>query len=373
MKCIYCNSEISSSENICSVCGKNFFSTNDTNNINSVDEIEFLDFDVSSEKSNTYVNSSANFQKNTSSDETLIDAYIGKNQEKIKRENFSFCTLFFSVSYMFYRKMWAFGFLYIIISYLVSLVVPIAVPIVMTLTKNVGLTFLGIILTPLIKLIVNIICLLVASSKFKKSYMKKVIKEVNKIKILNSDKSHETLINICHKKGGTTIIPIVLTLLLPVIMVVLFYSTNASAINKYIGNNKSEENTGESNFDNIYDGFEYNEDEFNNNQNNDNQLVYFEELQLEIPINFVKDTNSNTKYKYESDLDKCSLVLEKYNFESLNDANSFFDRYVEAAKGTDGIVNDLEPIAIKGKLWSNKLLTKNTQITLNVFLGMYLF
>ena len=46
-------------------------------------------------------------------DEELVNAYIGRNADKIRNKHFSFCTLLFGPFYIFYRKMWLYGVLWI--------------------------------------------------------------------------------------------------------------------------------------------------------------------------------------------------------------------------------------------------------------------
>ena len=55
-------------------------------------------------------------ENETINEDALINAYIGKNADKLKKGGFSWCTLFFGVLYTLYRKMWKFSLIYIIVA-----------------------------------------------------------------------------------------------------------------------------------------------------------------------------------------------------------------------------------------------------------------
>lgn len=48
--------------------------------------------------------------------EEYLKAYVGNNYEKIKKSSFSFPTFFFGPIYMFYRKLYMVGFIWILLS-----------------------------------------------------------------------------------------------------------------------------------------------------------------------------------------------------------------------------------------------------------------
>ena len=142
----------------------------------------------------------------------LIDAYIGVNSEKLKDGSFSWCTLIFGPLYVFYRKMWLFGFVWFLIISVITLLAALfsinfssILPII-----DYGNYSAANILTFVITWIVNI----VMSFMFKKLYIKKVTKKVEQIKQKNIGASNEELSKICSKKGGTTILGIILAIAL---------------------------------------------------------------------------------------------------------------------------------------------------------------
>ena len=113
-------------------------------------------------------------------DERLLEAFIGKNQEKILESSFNFAGLFFGQFYLFYRKMFVYGILIFIIN---IILVTFAKMIFLTLFINlaVGLT-------------VN------------KMYINFAKKKINKILVNNQNKSQHELETICAKNGGTSVI-----------------------------------------------------------------------------------------------------------------------------------------------------------------------
>lgn len=128
-------------------------------------------------------------------DEKLINTYIGKNADKLKK-GFSLNTLIFGFFYILYRKMWLLGFVWIFISFVISFVVE--------------LLSLSAVVTLVLELIVNLIMAFI----FKKAYLKKVIEKVEQIKVRNIGKSNEELIRLCAKKGGTTIIGVAVSIVI---------------------------------------------------------------------------------------------------------------------------------------------------------------
>jgi len=193
MNCPKCNSTIESGAVFCDTCGSRLIFT-------------ITDTGVSVQASDNQVNSNQNdinndYQANSTNNEQisihnqqnininveeidLVNAYIGKNADKLKN-GFSFCTLFFGVLYVFYRKMWGLGFIWILLNICLSLFFP-------------KLPFLGFVLN------------IIISFCFKSLYLNYVSNKVSKIKMEYSRYSKSDLIYICSKKGGTTIVPIII-------------------------------------------------------------------------------------------------------------------------------------------------------------------
>ncbi len=125
----------------------------------------------------------------SNNDDTLIDAYIGKNSDEIKVEKFSIYSFLFRSSYFVYRKMWLlFGIRLLLIILLIVLL---------------DLFDFG---TPLDVFNIVVIFNIVVACNFRKIYLNHVKRKVKRIKLKNSDKSMEELKKICSKKGGTNLI-----------------------------------------------------------------------------------------------------------------------------------------------------------------------
>jgi len=129
-----------------------------------------------------------NIEQELQLENILIDAYIGNNASQLKDGSFSWCTAFFGVLYIAYRKMWKFALILEIIY----------ISIILILSKY----------TLLQNLLLFIICLIV-SFMFKDKYLKYVVSNVRKIIRDNPNKSPEELIKICKKKGGKSILYII--------------------------------------------------------------------------------------------------------------------------------------------------------------------
>ena len=117
-------------------------------------------------------------------DEELLQAYIGKNYEKITTRPFNFAGFFFTTFYMFYRKM----FLYAIILFLINLFI-------------------------LNNYFVIILFNVVVGFSVNKVYLYYAKKNINKIKSQNVQKSTNELKIICSNKGGTSVSKIFLGIL----------------------------------------------------------------------------------------------------------------------------------------------------------------
>ncbi len=132
------------------------------------------------------------------SDEELVRAYIGPKYEEFVKNNFSVCTFFFGIFYFFYRKMWIMALIWWGASFLI------------------GNIFEG--------LLYNIIILgmsIYFSCIFKKQYLEHAHKKVQEIKANYHGNDRQFLIDLCRKKGGTTIWPIIVAVILFVLLVFL--------------------------------------------------------------------------------------------------------------------------------------------------------
>lgn len=141
-------------------------------------------------------------------DNELLNAYICTNVNELRNGSFSWCTFFFGAIYMFYRKMWILGILYMALN---------CIP------------------------IVGLISWIYFSVIFKKEYVKNAVSKIEQIKFDNPRSTQQELKYLCSKKGGTTIWPIivfgilpllVLAVAIPTIIILLTFKGNVPQIDK---------------------------------------------------------------------------------------------------------------------------------------------
>ena len=123
-------------------------------------------------------------------DELLKKEYIGKNYDIIKQKEFSLPAFFLLPYYLFYRKMWLYGFIYLLI----------------TILGGVFFIKYTLILILIIRILFGIF--------FNRLYLQIVNKKIDKIKQKNLDMEKEELLNLVKKIGGVSVISVVLLILL---------------------------------------------------------------------------------------------------------------------------------------------------------------
>lgn len=154
-------------------------------------------------------------QKNI--DVELIHSYIGKNSDALLKGGFSWCTFFLGMMYIWYRKMYK-----VLIAWVIVLVIANAV-------------FGALKLYP-IAAIIQFATYIVIAIKFKDLYIKHVTEQVAQIKASNPGKTKEELVEICMKKGGTTIIPVILFIIFDIVLIPLALVLMAiPSVNGYMG------------------------------------------------------------------------------------------------------------------------------------------
>lgn len=209
MDCPNCKTPIKPGTAFCKNCGAKYSfkitetgvtvetSNNKSNNIEPNTNFQGYTYETSSNQSISG-HEDINFNN-------LMHAYIGKNADKLK-SGFSLCTFFFGVIYVFYRKMWALGFLWLLINLSISIFFP-------------NLIYLNFILN------------IIISCYFKKLYINHVIAKVNDIQINHPTCSNSELMAICSKKGGTTIVPIVVIVVIYLLITIAATSIIMGIIN----------------------------------------------------------------------------------------------------------------------------------------------
>lgn len=117
-------------------------------------------------------------------DDELLQAFIGKNYEKITKRPFNFAAFFFTSFYLFYRKMFGYGILVFLLN--------------VAITTVFNKFYFTLILNIIVGFLVN------------KIYLSTAKKRVAVIKVSNPKKDGEELKKICANKGGTSVGKIIL-------------------------------------------------------------------------------------------------------------------------------------------------------------------
>ncbi len=184
---------------------------NNSSNNNPIDNTSNNNQEKPTQDNNQTIQNQPNNGLTENDKEAYIKAFIGKNYDKIKDLKFSLPAFFLNVTYMLYRKM----FLYSILLFIIVLIVGTIFPI-------------GAIALPI-----------AAALLFKPLYMNFVKAKVTKIITNNSGKSKEEIMDICSKKGGTSIGLIFLggfveTIIIAIYLAIMFFVIGATFINAFI-------------------------------------------------------------------------------------------------------------------------------------------
>lgn len=186
----------------------------------------------SNSNENNNISLQQSYVSTNQTDDELLRAFIGNNYEKITTGSFNIAGFFLTSLYMFYRKMFGFGLLAFIFSFIMSFFI-VGIKLV------VNITFLNSIVSIILTIICSIIFNVIVGFLVNKIYLSYAKKKVNKIKLKNSQKSIEELKTICSNKGGTSIgmaflgffTEIGITVLVIVIMVIYYFVTIKNAVN----------------------------------------------------------------------------------------------------------------------------------------------
>lgn len=169
MLCSKCRTQNEQNSKFCVGCGNIIETTNLFDN-------QELNNNINNQQTNNY-NISQEYEKDI--DEELIQAYIGKNEKKIRRKGGTILPTLVGPAYYFYRKLYIEGVIWLGIIIIAELFL-----------ENYALSIYSFSAT-------------IAGFIFRILYLNKVNKDISKIKKENLHKSIEELKNICSKKGGT--------------------------------------------------------------------------------------------------------------------------------------------------------------------------
>lgn len=260
------------------------------NSVSSVDNN--VNQNLMVDNNNQVNNQSINNDINSNVDEELVRAYVGEKYDKIKNSSFSLPTFFLGSLYLFYRKMYLYGWLMMLLG---------------------PLAFIGFIILAI---------------KFKDVYLKDVSKKVNKIKLKNSNLSNEELKNICSKKGGTSIGGVLLNtfgifVVLIVIVILLTFVLGASMFAMIFGalgsgnveikpsiNNGQDVIMDDSSEDDSYD---YVDDSYDDNNSNQSANGSCEQLHKAIEYNKIFDITIPENF-FESEYSRSNYLGKEYSY-----------------------------------------------------------
>lgn len=326
INCPKCGSNVNQGEMFCRVCGAKIVSQSiQPNQIGATpsDNQQVYAQNQYVPQQQQIMNNNVEYGTSNSSsysnDETLINAYIGKNADKLKNGGFSVNTLFFGNIYVLYRKMWMLGIVWFLVSMIISMFLS-SLSSVLTIAANIFI-----------------------STQFKKWYLKNVEEKVTKIKAENPNASYEQLLAICTKKGGTTIIPVIIFLVLYIVAIGVIIFTvleNIDSVKKK--------------YDNIY-----------NNNSSVTGSGNIGNLSLTIPSSFEKGNYSSNSYlsyslyDYDSN-DYCRIEVSTMNSRYYDSINEYLEDNVYYT--INDIVSSVEQKNINSNNWIY-MSVKNTNNT----------
>ncbi len=141
------------------------------------------------------------YQTDYIDDDILLRAYIGNNYEKITTQPFNIAGFFFTGLYMFYRKMFLYALIFIIVN--------------TAITAIINSSIISLIMCGLVGLFIN------------KIYISFAKQKIAKIKATNPNSTQEELRAICTSKGGTSILNIFLGIFTEIIIAIIIIIISA--------------------------------------------------------------------------------------------------------------------------------------------------
>ena len=213
-------------------------------------------------------------------DNEILKAFIEKNYDKITTRMFNIPGFFFTTFYLFYRKMFLYGILSILIQLGLSLV-----------TKN---FYFGFILNILLGLFVNKIYLIFANKK------------INKIKNENPSVTNAELSSLCSSKGGTSglyvFFGILIELFVSVLVILIVLPLGIfQGLNSLMNNGNININLNSDNDNNVITDFnefsDYGNDVYNG------MLIYKSDVKINEMIEItVPSVFSDNSFDYDSEI-----------------------------------------------------------------------
>ena len=197
MLCLKCGNEMKENEQICSNCGYNKNTIQNTDNPFGVKNQGIYNPNgVNKEEAEERLEHEKEFYE-------LAEIYMGKMYENFKKGSFSWCAFFLGPLYIAYRKMIAVS----ILVYIINLVI-------LFVFKNSFILYI----------LVSIIFNLFLGLSFKKIYYEDSMEKIGQIKKSNPNKGYNQLTEIAQAKGRTNILyPVIFILITVAILITLYY------------------------------------------------------------------------------------------------------------------------------------------------------
>lgn len=231
---------------------------------------------------------------NIMQDEKYIEAYIGKNYNKIMNSAFSWPTFLVSIIYFLYRKLWLYALIYYIISFLITLI------------------FDSIFNMPTITSLISIIYSFIVAMKFKDLYLYKINRDINKIKMSTNDE--EEILEKIKKKGGVSNTALIISIVIYSVILIISYKEEYERISNILNNT------------------------------NDLKEEKITRIDYNIPDGFVNNYESNTysSYKYTDEENDCNFIIQTMN-NNYDNENAYLENVYQAS--------NIESIVINNNTW----------------------
>ena len=229
---------------------------------------------------NVFMDESSN-SYGSNNDEEFKRTWMGNLYDKANKRRFSIPSFFFGGIYFLYRKLYLFGFIFMLVSCITPI---IGMNMILTNLSNPSTMILLSIFITLLPIIINIIY----GFAFYPLYKNNINQKLNKYK--NEVQSPTQLIDLAKQKGGTSILFVILGVLLSsVISTVALTTILTSSLNTLVNglfNNNSIQNTLNNNINeisnehvtydvyNFYNDYSFEYDSSKWTKNADNKLVY---------------------------------------------------------------------------------------------------
>ena len=231
---------------------------------------------------------------NIMQDEKYIEAYIGKNYDKIINSSFSWPTFLVSMIYFLYRKLWLYALIYYIINFLITLI------------------FDSIFNMPTITSLISIIYSFIVAMKFKNLYLYKINRDIKKIRM--STNNEEEILKKIKKKGGVSNIALIISIVIYSVILIISYKEEYERLSNILNNT------------------------------NDLKEEKITRIDYNIPSGFLNNYESNTysSYEYTDKENNCNFIIQTMN-NNYDNEETYLKNVYQA--------NNIESIVINNNTW----------------------